>query len=306
MSITLRTLEQAVARRTGPFFQAAQDATTPTTSTTIAAYMPTLRSSALLGGPENLFVLRRGVRADGTNTPNPIIADDRIRMVLSFDSDAGRVVVDRNWRDPMQPNEQADFVHLHPLAELHEAVMAGLRRCFQPDNVLAQPTAPFGGIDLTAQWPWLSEPWQVQRVRYGWTAPWGDAPFDTYTDAGHLILTGTSGYDLPTSVWVDCWRPAWSWVNGAESITGPVLDTDLLDVDLDYAAAAGHIEAWHNFPSRMLAAAAAGTQSTQQMAATEFSRQSAIFGPSSPRALGFQTVVRIGGHSHSWVNGPAW
>lgn len=286
--ITLAQLAQEVARRTGPFFQAAQDSQTPTTSTATSAYMPALRSSAVLGGPENLWLLRRGVLADGTSaTYNP---QDRTRMVQSFDASAGRVVIDRNWYTPMQPNELADFTHLHPEQELRVSVLAGLRRCFLEDTIQGLLTSAYGDIDLTAQAPWITSPNQVTRVQYGWYKPLADAPFETTTQSGHVMLRNTSGSYAPANVWVTVMRPAWSWVNGADS-TGPTQDTDQLDVDLDYAASAGHIEAWHNFPAHMFAAAAGSLQATQEMAAREFTRQSLIWGPAPSRRVGFSEVV---------------
>jgi hypothetical protein len=106
------------------------------------------------------------------------------------------------------------------------------------------------------------------------------------------------------AVWVDAWRPAWSWVNGAESITGPTADADVLEVDLDYAASAGHIEAWHLFPSRLQAAAAGNLQATRDQAAAEFSRLANVYGPQRSRDVGFQNIVRLGVAGGSWVNGP--
>jgi hypothetical protein len=290
--ITLAQLDQEVARRTGPYFSAAQDSQVPTTSTSTAAYMPSLKSSAVLGGPENLWLLRRGVFHDGTALPPGTYDDvDRIRMVQTFDSSAGRVVVDRNWRLPMQPNEQAEFIHLHPDQELRVSVNAGLRRCFLPDTVPALLTSQYGDIDLTAQAPWITNPDQVVGARYGWTKPYAEAPFGTYMQQGHVILSGTSGAYAPANVWVVVLRPVWSWVNDADSISGPVLDSDLLSVDLDYAAAAGHIEAWHLFPSHMFAAAAGNLQANQEMAAREFTRQAMIWGPEPNRRIGFSEVV---------------
>lgn len=128
----------------------------------------------------------------------------------------------------------------------------------------------------------------------------------TYTQAGHVILTGPHGYYwhfVPTVCWVSYLRPAWSKINGVDSTDPPADDADVLEVDLDYAASAGHIEAWRLFPSRMQAAAAGGMQATQQMAAAEFSRQSGFNGPNRPRRFGFQSLVRIPGPS-GWINGP--
>lgn len=291
--ITLAQLEQEVARRTGPFFQAAQDTSTPTTSTTISAYMPTLRSSAILGGPENLWLLRRGVLYDGT--PVTYNAQDRVRMVQSFDASAGRVVVDRNWYAPMAPGELADFTHLHPEQELRQVVLAGLRRCFMSDVVPGIVNTTCGDIDLTYASPWLMNAHQVLRVQYGWYSPGADAPFEAITQQGHVILRGSSGSCAPSNVYVTAARPAWSWVNGAESLGGPTDDDDVLAVDLDYAASAGHIEAWHLFPSHMYAAAAGNLQATQEMAAREFTRQSLIWAPmvQAQPTLAFPGVVSV-------------
>lgn len=254
--------------------------------------MPTLKTSALLGGPENLWLLRRGVNADGTPVAppynNPL---DRIRMVQTFDPSAGRVVVDRNWRYPMQPNELADLMHLHPEQELRPAVLAGLRRCFIPDIIQALITDGYGNIDLSYQAPWITSPSQVLRVQYGWYKPWADAPFEATLQQGHVMLGNTSGHYAPANLWVTALRPAWSWVNDADSASGPSQDSDQLAVDLDYAAAAGHIEAWHMWPSHMFAAASGNLQATQETAAREFTRQSLIWGPEPSRRVGFNEVV---------------
>jgi len=291
VTITLAQLEQEVARRTGPFFQAAQDAGTPTSSTTTSAIMPRLKSNAVLGGPENLWLIRRGLLADGT--PATVDPADRERMVLTFDASAGRVIVDANWRNPMAPNELADFTHLHPSQELHVAVIAGLRRCFLEDLEEVDPNVQYGPIDVTAQLPWVTDPRQILKVQYGWLQPGADAPFSTTMQQGHVLLGDAWGGAAATSVWVTFRRPAWSIVNDLDS-TGPTLDTDVLNVDLDYAASAGHIEAWHLFPSRMFAAAAGNLQATQEMAAREFTRQSMIWSSSRGEArVAFSEVVSL-------------
>ena len=331
--ITLAQLEEEVARRTGPFFKAAQDAGSPTSSTTLACYMPALKSSSLLGGPENLFLVRRGepyvtptfrgmwndlatyaphesvdyldVRYY-TRTSIPIMqppppsdgrwqlyvgpyfaftvaAQDRIRQVQTFDSTAGRIVVDRNWSQPMQPTEVAIFTHLHPEQELRVAVLGGLRRCFLEELIAGSGANAYGYSDLTSAYPWLTNPDQVVRVQ-----PMGsgtDSPFEAVVSSGHVMLKAPMG-----QMWVTCLRPAWSWVNEAES-SGPTLDGDQLSVDLDYAASAGHIEAWHQFPAHMFSAAAGNLQATQEMAAREFTRQSMIWGPPPLRSIQFSDRV---------------
>ena len=289
--ISLAELEREVARRTGPFYVAAQATGEPTSSTATSAIMPVLQSSALLGGPENLWLLRRGVLASGDPTPAPISDADRQRMVQAYDPSAGRITVDRNWSTPMYSSEQAELIHLNPAQELRVAVLAGLRRCFTEDVFGAEVTSGYGDMDLTAQKPWLVSGAQVARVQFGWQRPGGDVPFHTYMAEGHVFIAGSWGGYAPSSVWVTALRPHASWVNGADSETGPTADDDTLAVDLDYAASAGHIEAWHLFPRAMFAAAAGNLQASQEMAAREFSRQSMIWGPGDTRRIGFGEVV---------------
>jgi hypothetical protein len=281
--ITLAQLEQEVSRRTGPFFQAAQDSGVPTSSTTTSAIMPRLQSNSLLGGPENLWLLRR-------NAADPV---DRERLVQSFDSSAGRVVVDRNWRNPMTPSELADFTHLCPSQELRPVVLAGLRRCFFEDRGPVYPNVSGYQIDLTSTLPWLTSASQVLRLQDGYSYATSDIPYEAVTQAGHVLLTNISGGMSPSGAWLTTLRPHWSWVNELDSTTGPIADTDTLAVDLDYAAAAGHIEAWHLFPGRMFAAAAGNLQATQETAAREFTRQALIWGPAVNRRIGFSEVVRL-------------
>jgi hypothetical protein len=68
-------------------------------------------------------------------------------------------------------------------------------------------------------------------------------------------------------------RNHFGWVNGNDQPTGPVLDADWLACDLDWAAAASHVEAWVRFPARMQAAAAGGVQASKQEAVAELQHQ---------------------------------
>lgn len=305
MSLTLAELEQSVARRIGPYLSTYSDRQVPTTATFDTVVCPRLRTSANIDRVENLFLLRRGVLLDGTSIS--VDPADRQRIVASTDADFGRIYVDQQWATPPSSGEVLEFHHLDPEQELRPAVLAGLARCYVPDTLVVQPTDQWGQVDLTAQYPWLTDPWQLYRVQYGWVQPYLDAPYEAVNMGGHLMLTGASGYwYYPSSMWISAWRPSTSWVNGAESTTGPVADDDVLDVDGSYAAAAGHIEGWHLFPSRMVAAAAGGYQATQQMAATEFSRLASSFGPGRNVSYEFTTMVGVSSHGytwgHTWVN----
>ena len=295
--ITLAQLEAEVARRVGPFVATFTDRQIPTTASSTYAFLPELRSIIDLDSVTFLWALRRGVcwnpNTDAFDDYDTIPLADRQRLVAEYDPERGQVFVDRPWGDIPEPGEWFEFHHLNPSLELRAAVLAGLRRCFFSDVIQGLVTSAYGDIDLTYQAPWITSPSQVTRVQYGWQRPYNDAPFEAVTMQGHVLLTNTSGPYAPTNVWVTALRPAWSWVNGADSTTGPADDWDTLMVDLDYAAAAGHIEAWHLFPARLQVAAAGGLQATQEMAAREFTRQSMIWGPPPNRNMGFSEVVRL-------------
>lgn len=294
--ITLAELEQEVARRCGPYIETFTDRQIPSTASSTFVFFPELGSTIDLDSVTNLWALRRGLCWDPNDGSfsdhDDIPLEDRQRLVSEYDPARGQVFVDRPWGTSLpEPGEWFEFHHLNPSLELRRAVQAGLRRCFLSETLPGVVTSGYGDMDLTAQYPWLVGRNQVVRVQYGWQKPWGDAPFDTQMMQGHVMLTGAWGAYAPASVWVTALRPAWSWVNGAESTTGPTDDWDTLEVDLDYAASAAHIEAWHLFPSRLQAAAAGNLQATQEMAAREFTRQALIWGPERITRVGFSEVV---------------
>src|SRR6476469_6295336 len=129
----------------------------------------------------------------------------------------------------MQPDELADFCHLHPAQELRAAVLAGLRRCFTEDVFAATLTSQYGDIDLSYQQPWITSPYQVIGAGYGLYKPVSSVPFRAYTQQGHVMLGNTSGSYAPSNLWVTAMRPVSSWVNDATS-SGPTLDDDELAV----------------------------------------------------------------------------
>lgn len=295
--ITFAQLEVEVARRCGPFVTTFSDRQIPSTAKSTFAYFPELRSTIDLDSVTNLWALRRGVCWDPNSSAfddyDDIPIADRQRLVNEYDPEQGQVFVDRPWGEIPESGEVFEFHHLNPAYELRPAIRAGLRRCFFTDTIQALVTDAYGNIDLTAQAFWIISPDQVLSAAYGWYRPYHEAPFQATMMQGHVMLLGTSGPYLPANVWVTALRPVWSLVNGEDSETGPASDWDTLNVDLDYAASAGHIEAWHLFPSRLAAAATGGLQATQQMAAREFTRQSLIWGPSPNRRVGFSEVVGL-------------
>lgn len=284
---TLADVERAVARRVGPFFQVVHDSSRPGTART--AYVPELQSGLALGEPENLWCLRRGVKDDGTAIA--VGDQDRRRLIQAYDSASGSVIAERNWQQPCQPSEVLEFHHLNPRTELRPAVLAGLRRCFFVDQVVINSLD--GEVDVTAQASWITGPRQIQSLGYVYPTgghPHTELPFKAYTRGGHVLITA-GGFILNGSV-VTARRPADTLVNGVDGY--PTHDADELAVDLDYAAAAGHIEAWHTLPARLQAAAAGGLQATQQMAAVEMSRQTSIWMPYSRGRFGFSEPFGVG------------
>jgi hypothetical protein len=122
----------------------------------------------------------------------------------------------------------------------------------------------------------ITRPDQVRRYQFTTTGatllpadvPWAQ-PFEK---GGHVWLQAWPD-QYPNTLLITARRSHFTWVNGADSTVGPTLDTDLLSVDLEFAAAAGHIEAWRLFAAKLKAAADGGFQATQSQAAAEFTRQ---------------------------------
>lgn len=280
---TRAQIEVELARRVGPFWYLTADAQSPTTATPSYVNIPNLQSLIDQDLVTNLYLLRRGVLADGSPTPQPIQPNDRLRTVYSVDATNGRLQPDRSWQWTPYPNEQFEVHHLHPDLELFPAVQAGLRRCFFEDRVQLEP-GYYYEFDVTALLPYVTDVAQIRRVQVGpWPSGWPgwwrgplELPFAAYGQGTHIWLR------ISGSVY---WGPFWGgvlltlhrdhfgFVNGQDQPYGPQFDTDIMMCPVDWAAAAAHVEAWLRFPARLQAAAATGLQASQQMAAAEFQRQ---------------------------------
>jgi hypothetical protein len=283
--ITLAQLEQEVARKVGPYYQFLADRQLPSTAGYQRAYVPALRSVVEQDLVLNLYLLRRGVNYLGTAVP--VVDDDRQRTVSTYDSQTGMIEVDRPWAGIPAAGEVFEFHHLNPLQELRPAVRAGLRRTFFEDRY-SLGSGFIYEADLTAALPWLTNPrdvWRLQATPL--TAMWGTVPttipFVAFGQGGHVIIRvqGSTGPYVGAAL-ISLAHSHFNFVNGVDSVSGPQNDTDQLAVDLDYAAAAGHIEAWHNVPARLQAAAAGNLQTSQKDAAVEFSRQALAHAPRRP------------------------
>lgn len=274
-TVTLAQIEQTTAPRLGPYTQRAQSSATAATTT--LAYFDDLKSNANPGGVENLYMLRRGQKSDGTTVA--VAAADRQRSAATYDPLQGSVAPDRAWSVAPVAGELIEFHHLDPALELRPAVLSGLKRCYFEDRATITLTTAAMERDLTAAVFWITRPDQVRRFQFTTTGAtilpedvsWA-APFEK---GGHVWLQAWPD-QYPNTLLITALRPHSTWVNGADSSVGPLADADLLTVDLGYAASAAHIEAWKLFKARLKAAAEAGFQATQQEAAAEFTRQAIV------------------------------
>ena len=295
--LTLADIEREVARRVGPFYQLPMDRQLPSTAQFDRAYVPGLRSTVEQDLVTNLWLLRRGVDSDGNVVP--VALEDRQRTVANYDPQQGLVEVDRPWSVQPAAGEVCEFHHLDPLQELRPAVLGGLRRCWFEDRFSLGQGYVYE-VDLTAALPWLNNQRDVLSVQAGPFPSNGlnggpsELPFETFVQGGNVCvrLNGGSYGPYYGGVLVTLRRSHCFFVNGIDAPDGPIYDDDVLEVDLDYAASAGHIEAWHTRPAKLQAAAVGGLQATQAMAALEFTRQSLIWGPRRQRGWGFKTLPR--------------
>lgn len=302
MTVRLAELEQEVARRVGPFYMLPMDRQVPSTANLERAYFPSLRSTVEQDLVTNLWLLRRGVLEDGT--PVAVSAEDRQRTVANYDPQAGAVDIDRPWSASPAAGEVCEFHHLDPAQELRVTTRAGLRRTRFADRYQIASGYAYE-IDLTQALPYLLNPKDVLNVETSQTFGYAcDVPFEAFQQGGHVCIRLSSSGSYWPGLLLSVARDHFHYVNALDSTSGPTADDDELEVDLDYAAAAGHIEAWHRFPAKLQAAAAGNLQATREQAATEFGRQAAIFYPRGRDRWGFS---RLAGTSSVVINaGPVY
>jgi hypothetical protein len=272
--VSLQQIEQTVAPRCGPYRQ--ETVTASPSNTTIQ--FDSLKSTIEFGGIEDMYVLRRGYMLDGTAVPGYVVSD-RVRVAKTYTPTGGTVEVDRAYMTPPPANELVEFHHLEPTRELRASVLAGLKRCWFMDRVTVTLAGAAAERDLTASAFWITNPRQVYRAQY--------APYNSLQQAreitwphvfekdGHIWLAAAPD-PLPFGLLVSARRSHITWVNSADSLSGPILDLDTLSVDLAYAAAAGNIEAWRICPARIQASGQQGLIPTMQQAAQEFTSQASV------------------------------
>ena len=263
---SLTQIEQATAQRCGPYRIETVGGATGSTQVQINSLM----SDIELGGIADLYVLRR----------NATVADDRQRLIKTFTPLTGTIEVDRAYNVPPLAGEQVELHHLDPARELRPAVLAGLNRCFFMDRVNITLNGAAAQRDLSAAAYWITSPRQVYRaqmVAYNiLTQPREITWTNVFEKDGHIWLSAAPD-PLPYGLLVHARRAHTTWVNGADSTTGPLYDTDTLSIDLVYAVTAAHVEAWRIARPRLQAAADQKLTTSQQEAALEFTSQAKSF-----------------------------
>jgi hypothetical protein len=262
-------IEQAVAARVGPF--RLDVVASPPGSTTLLN-CSSLITSLSEGTFENLYLLRRGIKDDGTPVPG-FLTGDRVRTVASQIS--GVLTPDAPWTNPVIAGELFEIHHLDPVNELRPAVLAGLRKCYFTDRVSVTLSSIAPEFDLTVLAPWVTRPGDVEDV--AWNYPNAQTPpvpaywFRPFQEGGHVWLAIWPN-PYPQNLLVSARRSYFTLVNSVTQVSGPTLDTDTVDCSLEWAAAAGHSEAWKTCKPRLQPMVNAGWGMTQKEAADEFTR----------------------------------
>lgn len=270
--ILLMDLEQIVARRIGPY----RKLRTGPGSTSTAVKVPRLQSSIGFGSYEDQYLLRRGLSWGGDLIPN-FSDDDRVRLVSTYEPTTGTLTTDRAYTLAPPADEVLELHALDPDEELRPAVVDGLRRCFFWDTAVVSVTGTsLYDLNVTELLPWVTTVQQVNRAGMSYTnsrlpprrLPW----FQPYRSGKDIRITSYGGAvgDLTLEVL----RPAFSYVNGETSVTGPNDDLDVVYVDRDYAAWAAVLECWKNYPEVLTPLAVQAMRPSREDAASEFSRKS--------------------------------
>lgn len=247
-ALTLADLERELARRVGPFSRYVARAS-------VAGVMPLieLASTYEQGGLVGLYLLRRGFMAGDVNSPEVtgpavagFVANDRVRLIAEHDAGLGEVTVDRNYVTQTVLGEGVEVMALDP-REIRRAMLRGLERAFFVDRIPVTAATYAAERDLTVSLPWLRDPEWVLELRNVPTGslerPIPGGQWSTEGIGGHVWLT--MGPDpAPASLLVRTLRPHASWVNGADSTTGPTADLDDLAAPLDYAVCMAHDWLW--------------------------------------------------------------
>lgn len=267
----LMDIESALARRLGPYFRR-----TVTTGSQNLVTINGVKSTIDAGEFEDLYLLRRGFLANGQRIVG-FDDDDRIRTIATYDHTNGTFAPDRTWAIAPVANEIVELMALHPEDELRYVVIEGLRRCFFLDAVTVAFVTADVEQNVSSFLPWLTEPDLIKDVQYTYNAslygPTGVGWFKPFRTGQDIYLRmGANPY--PNSTRLTILRPAHTYVNGATSLVGPDDDEDIVAVDRNYATLAAHVEAWRNFPAKLMPIAQNGMAPSLKQVSNEFTLES--------------------------------
>lgn len=277
--ITLAEIEQAIAARIGPYHKMIAYAGSSQSGATVRKLM----SSIVMGDYEDLFLLRRGVMSTG-ELASGFNADDRQRIVSEYIAVSGRLAPDLSWTVAPAQGEVLELHYLDP-ENLREVALQGLRRCYFWDTLQVAATTYLSEINLTALAPWITRGSQIRRVQHGRYAyqtsnvDW----FEAYQMGGDVWLRTT----VPNigTMRVSVLRPHFTFVNGEDSLVGPNHDSDILNIDREYAARAGHISAWMLQTPKLTPVAVQGLAITMKQAADAFTLSSMTYVKAEPERI---------------------
>ena len=269
--ISLSQIEQAIAARIGPYERMTVYAGSSPTGVVVRKLM----SGITLGDYEDRYLLRRGLMQDGALIPNHL-ESDRARIVQEYLPTSGRLTPDLAWTNAPVEGETIELHYLEP-EMLREVALQGLQRCFFWDTIQVSSTAHLTDLNITATAPWITRPAQIRTVQQGRypyymeNVDW----FEVYQQGGDVsIRMGAVALGM---VRISALRPHASYVNGELSLTGPNHDTDILNIEREYAARAGHISAWMLATPKLTPIAAQGMAITMKQAADAFTISSMTY-----------------------------
>ena len=160
--LMLMEIEQRVARRVGPY----RKLRVKVGSTVNSLIVAKMQSRLNIGDYEEMYILRRGRKIDGSLVTN-FNEDDRIRQIETYTATTGTFSPDRDWSVAPATDEEIELHSLEPDDELRDAVKLGLDECYFWDTVITSTTTYLREVNLTAIAPWITRPAQVRGVTYG-------------------------------------------------------------------------------------------------------------------------------------------
>lgn len=279
---TLADIERAIGRRVGPYWRYPAVAG----STLSSLLIRKLRTNLDSGDYEELFILRRGRTISDALVPS-FTTDDRQRLIAEYTPSFGALVPDRDWTNSAIPNESVEIHYLDPEQEMREISRQALSRCYFWDTAIITnvTTSVTREINVTASVPWITRKDQVRNVEFGRLSHmrtrlmWWKA-FQVGPDV-YMQVSGLPVGDLR----ITALRPHFTHVNGEMSYSGPDDDADILNVDLEYAARAGHITAWMMAPEKLTPVAALGLRLPMKLVADAFTSASYAYVKNEPELL---------------------